>query len=167
MSRRPAGPSHRDDFLPLLVSEPAATGDLLIVVTWQEFPPTRRPTGMRKRADKACYRNAQLMATVDSRYDAFVYAEGLALAVLAGEPITWVHHAWFVDPDGNAVDPTWKAPGRRYVGRVIPSALVVGAIAGSGEFRSLIPGAEIEALRDALATGCWPARRETTGQQLT
>src|SRR5215216_5814498 len=80
--------------------------------TWRNFPPAPRPKGMRKRADKACYRNV-CMVVIDKRYrNDFTYAEGIAVSDL-GFP---VHHAWVVDRDGNAVDPTWPEPGRRYWG---------------------------------------------------
>jgi hypothetical protein len=80
---------------------------------WRDFSPAPRPKGMRKRADKACYLNA-FRIVMDRRYPEFVYAEGLAWCGFGP-----IHHAWVVDPDGNAVDPTWQQPGDRYWGRVL------------------------------------------------
>jgi hypothetical protein len=76
---------------------------------WLEFTPIARPKGMRKLSDKACYRNA-LKVALDGDY---AYAEGLAWASEAWGPI---HHAWVVDADGHAIDPTWREPGIRYYG---------------------------------------------------
>lgn len=80
--------------------------------SWREFTPIRRPKGMRKRADKAWYRNA-LRIVLDDRYcEDYVYAEGLAWCAISGA----VHHAWVVDADGHAIDPTWPEPSIRYWG---------------------------------------------------
>lgn len=76
----------------------------------REFPPISRPKGIRKRRDKACFWNALHVAMQRPEYG---YTEGFALT--ADAP-AWLHHAWVVDEDGQAIDVTWKTPGLRYVG---------------------------------------------------
>lgn len=80
-------------------------------MAWHDLNPVPRPKGMRKRADKACYLNA--LRVVLQHHPLYTYAEGLAWTASLDTP---VHHAWVVDAEGNAIDPTWKQPGRRYYG---------------------------------------------------
>jgi hypothetical protein len=42
---------------------------------------------------------------------AYTYAEGLAWHEFGP-----THHAWVVDSEGSAIDPTWPKPGTRYYG---------------------------------------------------
>ena len=84
---------------------------------WRDFNPVPRPKGMRKRADKACFLNAlRVVLRDDTTYS---YAEGLAWTKLGA-----VHHAWVVDSDGNAIDPTWKEPASGYYGVVFPLSAI-------------------------------------------
>jgi hypothetical protein len=77
-----------------------------------------RPTGMRKRPNKMCYRNATLAAL----HYGWDYVEGVAVSGDLGLP---VQHAWNMDDDGNAVDLTWKHPEKAsYFGIVIPRAMM-------------------------------------------
>jgi hypothetical protein len=76
----------------------------------EEFHPLpRRPPGVRKHADKACFLNA--LKVVCDHHD-WRYAEGFALV----DGGMWIHHAWVVDQDAHAIEVTWRTPGLRYVG---------------------------------------------------
>ncbi len=79
-----------------------------VITRGEEFELVRRPTGLRKRAPKACFANA--MNAVMAR-EGLLYAEGFALTYLG-----WFHHAWVVDGDDHAIEVTWEPPGLRYVG---------------------------------------------------
>jgi hypothetical protein len=61
-----------------------------------------RPNWLRKMKSGQCYHNA---FSVSIRYADLAYAEGFARRTPTGE---WVHHAWNVDHDGNAIDVTWR-----------------------------------------------------------
>jgi hypothetical protein len=83
----------------------------LLLAEGQWFTPIKRPPWMRKMPDKACFENATAMATMHKEYR---YAEGYSFSLIP------TLHAWLVDPDGNAVDPTWREPGAAYLGIIFP-----------------------------------------------
>lgn len=87
---------------------------------WRDFTPVPRPKTVRKMADKACYRNAlrvvlrhhpQTRGTHAGDLPIYMYAEGLAWSAFGP-----VHHAWVVNEEGDAIDPTWSEVGSRYYG---------------------------------------------------
>jgi len=79
--------------------------------SWE--PKSRKGTGLRKRADKACFTNCVTHPRViDSTYR---YAEGLALSSIGPNDI-WIHHAWLVDAENHAIDVTWPEPAQAYFG---------------------------------------------------
>jgi hypothetical protein len=89
-----------------------------------------RPKGIRKRADRACFRNA-LRFVLD--HPDHLYVEGLAV------PDGWdfpVHHAW-VAAEGSAVavELTWREPGADYRG--VALTLVEVARIASAEMRRM------------------------------
>ena len=87
-----------------------------VVYAPREFTPLGKPDRYEWMERGACFRNAFTLATSSS---SLRYGEGYALTPpgLAGG--VWVHHAWVIDPDGNAMDATWRATGLRYVGIAI------------------------------------------------
>jgi hypothetical protein len=74
------------------------------------FEPIKRPKGYRKRADKACFTNAALLAC-DGRG---TYVEGLACS--SSSPGLAVHHAWITLDGVHAIETTWQEPGASYFG---------------------------------------------------
>lgn len=79
-----------------------------------EYAPAGKPDGYRWMEHKACFRNAFTLATGSH---SLLYGEGFALRPLgSGGPHVWVHHAWVIDPDGRAIDVTWRDRGLRYIG---------------------------------------------------
>jgi hypothetical protein len=99
--------------------------------TVQDFSPTPRPAGLRKMANKNCYRNALITA----QDHGLAYAEGRALTRFG-----WIPHAWNVDVDGNAIDRTWKEPGTRYVGYIIPTGEALGLTLTRGTWGPVLTG---------------------------
>ena len=63
-----------------------------------------RPTGVRKGADKACYRNAGRYVLDHPEYR---YVEGFAMSTELGMV---VQHAWAADSIDRVIDRTWKHP---------------------------------------------------------
>ena len=100
-----------------------------IAASGREFAPAGRPKGFRKMSDKACFRNAlHLIVTRQG----LRYAEGFALSGFG-----WVHHAWVVDSQDNAIDVTWSQQAERYVGVAFDDArdAIRGDRAASGARR--------------------------------
>lgn len=87
-----------------------------------EFPPAGKPGWCTWMPLKFCFRNAFEVAT---SHEDLRYAEGYALLVLGNGEQLWVHHAWVVDREGNAIDPTWRSAGLRYMGIVVDPAELV------------------------------------------
>lgn len=84
------------------------------------WSPGPKPKGVRKRADKQCFGNCQLLA-VDRGWS---YVEGYAVA----EDGFAVHHAWCGDEVGRAIDPTWEKPGVAYFGVAFSPKEVAGRL---------------------------------------
>ncbi len=91
----------------------AEAGFVVSATSPTEFTPVGKPDGYEWMERKTCFRNAFTLATSSS---SLLYGEGFALYPLSGDRAVWVHHAWVIDPDGNAVDVTWRRVGRRYIG---------------------------------------------------
>lgn len=72
---------------------------------------TKRPKGLRKQKNKACYKNALELAASNKTLK---YVEGYANNLIVCE------HAWCVDADGKVVDPTWRDPEKcQYLGVIL------------------------------------------------
>jgi hypothetical protein len=82
-------------------------------MTPAEFTPISRPTGYPLMEPRACFRNCLLLAASSP---SLLYGEGYALMPHDGDQAIWIHHAWLIDPDRNAIDVTWPTPGARYIG---------------------------------------------------
>lgn len=85
----------------------------------REYTPAPLPKGMVQGTPRQCYMNAGELAL--SEFRGLRYAEGYACCTV---PVP-VHHAWLVDDQGRAFDPTWGyVPEARYFGVVFrPDAL--------------------------------------------
>jgi len=84
----------------------------LVLNHGQDFKPAKRPNGLRKQANKMCFRNATHLSRTGLRY-----VEGYAV------------HDGLIDDD-TVVDPTWRRPERsRYRGIVIPQELMLRTMA--------------------------------------
>lgn len=87
----------------------------------QEMKPFIRPRYIKRGRPNFCYANCQQLVL---KSDTLKYVEGYAIAVderISGCPIP---HAWVVDSDGRAYDPTWQDVGWYYLGIVFPTPLV-------------------------------------------
>lgn len=78
----------------------------------KSLPPT-----IASGTSRHCYWNCQELAFADS---SLTYLEGYALHPDVGFPIA---HAWLLDTDGLAIDPTWDTPGS-YLGIPLRTAWV-------------------------------------------
>lgn len=93
------------------------------------FEPVPRPNGITKMADKQCFKNCFQLATASR--GKYRYAEGYGASIIP------VSHAWLVDGEGNAVDPTWRNPGSAYFGIVIPEKLLLTIVLRKGTYGCL------------------------------
>lgn len=92
----------------------------------QEFWPTPLPPGMAEGAPRQCYKNAAELALAE--FKGLRYAEGYACSTV---PVP-VHHAWLVDEQGHAYDPTWGyVPQARYFGVVFRTDALAEFISSS------------------------------------
>lgn len=66
------------------------------------FKPSGLPDGIRPMRLQQCFENSFRVA---QRTKAVHYVEGFAIGIIP------VAHAWIVDADGNAFDPTWASRG--------------------------------------------------------
>jgi hypothetical protein len=64
------------------------------------FTPCGLPAALRPMRMQQCFENAYRVAR---RTKAFHYVEGVALGLIP------MDHAWVIDQDGNAYDPTWAS----------------------------------------------------------
>lgn len=80
----------------------------------REFTPGPLPEGVTRLRPGECIGNS--VETAVEHWPDLDYAEGLAKSSLG----YWYKHAWNVAEDGTVADTTWREPGLRYVGRVVP-----------------------------------------------
>lgn len=100
------------DYLEMLSKVGTLVGDFYLRLG-RAFEPAPLPAGMQVGSKGQCYRNAGERALESERWG---YAEGFATLSV---PVP-VHHAWLVDPEGRAVDPTWGyVPEAQYFGVVL------------------------------------------------
>lgn len=89
------------------------------------FEATERPSNMQKKEDRQCFMNCFQILLSSKKYE---YAEGFAMGLIP------TLHAWLVDKDGKAVDPTWAKPGCAYYGVVLPRELVIRSTYDRGRY---------------------------------
>lgn len=80
--------------------------DRYILRKGHEGKPQRRPKGVRKQPDQACFGNSIRHCL---RRPGLFYVEGYALNNDIG---ILIHHAWVEDGDHNVIDLTWRDPHR-------------------------------------------------------
>lgn len=96
------------------------------------YTPAPRPRGLRKMANRLCYRNALYTAWDHPEWQ---YVEGYAVS-LQGIPC---EHAWVVTPEGVVVDPTWHDPDlAAYYGVAIPTGIVGAHVSRNRVFGVLV-----------------------------
>lgn len=84
----------------------------------QEMKPLVRPRHIKRGRPNFCYANCQQLVLYS---DTLKYVEGYAVAADDCCPIP---HAWVIDTDGRAYDPTWKDIESYYIGIVFSTSLV-------------------------------------------
>ena len=67
---------------------------------------------------KSCYYNCQQLVFT---HEELIYVEGYALAHDLNLPLS---HAWLMNSNGDAIDPTWETPGAAYFGVPLATAWV-------------------------------------------
>jgi len=87
-----------------------------------KLPDAKLPKGIKKGANKECYRNAFRLATTYP--DKYTYCEGFAEAdFMPGLPFA---HAWVIENStGKVIDNTWKTPGTSYYGIAFDTSYVI------------------------------------------
>lgn len=117
------------------------------------FPMQSKPLPKRiaSAAARQCYWNCQQLAFADS---SLTYVEGYALHPDVGFPLA---HAWLLDADGCAIDPTWDTPGY-YFGTPLSTAWVQSFLEERDrpDNLSILDGNYLERfsfLRDGLPSG--------------
>jgi len=88
---------------------------------------------------KRCFKNALQYAGRRG----FRYAEGFAISgtLLSSGIVFPVHHAWCVDEDGNAVDPTWgDSEAGRYFGMDFDVREVLKRVTGKESYGMFVTG---------------------------
>lgn len=94
----------------------------------EEFEGVARPSWLRRKQPKACFRNAYELALARSD---LTYCEGFIVTIV---PVL-IHHAWCVDGDGGIVEPTLADPvGVSYFGVRVPLQGLLRVIADSETF---------------------------------
>jgi hypothetical protein len=77
----------------------------LVLKQGKIMPAKQLPKTLKQGLAKYCYSNCQQLAFENS---SLTYVEGYALHPDVGFPFA---HAWLLDADGCAIDPTWETPG--------------------------------------------------------
>jgi hypothetical protein len=70
----------------------------------RDFTAKPLPSEIKAGRPRECFRNCAEIATSFAR---FTYCEGYALGIIP------TLHAWLMDSDGQAIDPTWTGEGKR------------------------------------------------------
>jgi len=90
----------------------------------EEFEGVARPSWLRRKQPKACFRNSYELAL--RRSGDLTYCEGFVVTVV---PLL-IHHAWCVNGDGQVVEPTLADPvGASYFGVRVPLQGLLAVIA--------------------------------------
>lgn len=98
----------------------------------RDFPHRPLPKDVRRRAPRQCFYNAASLAL--RRPKEFLYVEGYAFT-----QGFCTEHAWCVDRDGNAVDPTWRGEAApHYFGVAFLHSYVLRQARERGELGGLI-----------------------------
>ena len=74
--------------------------------------PKPRPRNVKRGLPKLCYYNCQQIVSYSTD---FTYVEGYAVPQ-GFSFLTPINHAWLIDKEGNAIDPTWESVGLCYLG---------------------------------------------------
>ncbi|MEG4494880.1 hypothetical protein [Microcoleus sp. D3_18_C4] len=113
---------------------------------WKPLPETIEPS-----IPQFCYWNCQKLALANN---SLTYAEGYALHPDVGFPIA---HAWLLDSDGGAIDPTWNSEAS-YFGILLSTKWVQSVVAARNRFDnlSILDGNYLEGfslLKEGLPSG--------------
>ena len=94
-----------------VIDRPYANFEEFVLQNGRQFNVMPFPARYKRHTTylKACFLNAYNLA---AKYPELKYAEGYAKA----ETVCSGLHAWVVDKDGNAIDPTWQDAGVDYFG---------------------------------------------------
>lgn len=86
-----------------------------------DYQGAKRPKGVRKHANKQCFKNATHLHLSSE----MPYVEGFAIH----ERLIPMFHAWCINSNGEVVDPTWRWPERSvYRGVIIPHEMLLKSI---------------------------------------
>lgn len=80
--------------------------------------PKPLPKNVKPGQPRLCYANCQRLALKNR---SLTYVEGYAMAQEVSLPL---QHAWLLDTDGYAIDPTWETPGSCYLGIPLATAWI-------------------------------------------
>lgn len=80
--------------------------------------PKPLPKNIKQGLPRLCYANCQRLVLKNR---SLTYVEGYAMAQGVSLPL---QHAWLLDADGCAIDPTWDSPGCCYLGIAFKTAWV-------------------------------------------
>lgn len=96
-------------YLEMVASVAEYSVEAVVLKHGKEYPApaVARPRGIRKGANRMCYKNAYHVVTSNA---GFTYVEGFANSLVP------VQHAWALDAAGNVVETTWETPGSEYYG---------------------------------------------------
>jgi len=92
--------------------------DELLYKQGKAFKPGKLPQTITLQKPRECFKNCLLLASAMPQYR---YAEGYAMNQI---PLA---HAWLVDKEGLAIDPTWPEPSEAYFGITIDTEYAVSA----------------------------------------
>lgn len=82
----------------------------LVLECGRVMEPKPLPKNVKRGLPRLCYANCQRLVLKNR---SLTYVEGYAMAQGVSLPL---QHAWLLDADGCAIDPTWDSPGCCYLG---------------------------------------------------
>lgn len=82
----------------------------LVLECGTAMEPKPLPKKVKRGQPRLCYANCKQLVLKNR---SLTYVEGYAMAVGVSLPL---QHAWLLDTDGCAIDPTWETPGCCYLG---------------------------------------------------